>query len=142
MLLISSWEQFYRSQPGKRRQIPARRAATQFHHEGREGHEVLKESICVIFLRVLRVLRGEKFGGRKSGFGKAGESEHQKKSPLCPAFCLNHSSAGKIFSMVVFTCTDLYWLVLACVGPCWQKPVLGWFGSFFRGFVSTRPPAR
>jgi hypothetical protein len=53
--------------------------------------------------------------GRKSGFGKAGESEDQKKSQLCPAFWLNHSFAEKIFLLVVFTCTDLYWLVLARV---------------------------
>jgi hypothetical protein len=47
---------------------PARRAATQFHHEGHEGHEVLKESICVIFLRALRVLHGEKFFSVMSDF--------------------------------------------------------------------------
>jgi hypothetical protein len=47
---------------------PARRAATQFHHERHEGHEVLKEPFCVIFLRVLRALRGKKFFSELSHF--------------------------------------------------------------------------
>jgi hypothetical protein len=38
----------------------------------------------------------------------------------------------KIFSLVVFTCTDLYWFVLARV-------CCGSFIGFFCGFVSTRP---
>jgi hypothetical protein len=41
-------------------------AATQFYHE---GHEVLKKPFWSIFLRDLRVLRGEKVLSEMSGFG-------------------------------------------------------------------------
>jgi uncharacterized protein (TIGR03663 family) len=36
------------------------RPQSSFHHEERKGHEVLKESFSSVFLRALRVLRGEK----------------------------------------------------------------------------------
>jgi hypothetical protein len=83
--------------PARKTKInPSAARPAQFHHERREGHEVLKESMRVIFLRALRVLRGEKFRRRKSGFGQSGVPEHQKNCPLCPAFHLNHSFVEKI----------------------------------------------